>query len=441
MPLIVNSPYSGRPVKVRDQDVGRAIRDEEGRIFYAVPRSDGQGHYGSPTRKGSDKDEQRYLDMETKGQVARESGAERSLEQVHDATGTKRRGRPVLLLLILLVILAVAAGGYYWFVVLGHPLPGTEPMPVEDESAVAPAALRLDNSVPQPLIDHAEPRPLSVPSPATNASVLIPIAPAGLPDNTTEVVSPETQRPPLSPRRAESPSAQTQQIPTPPRPFLTTASGLQYRIDQPGTGAAAVAGSFVVIDYSAALPSGQVIDTTEQSGPIGFVLWSGQVIRGWDEGVAGMRVGETRSLVIPPNLVHAMGGSSDSAVFPHTTLHCTIELRDVRPGIAWSIQQPGTTGGRVARPGDTVEMHYTAWVVGRDGPFDSSRERDQPMVFTIGTGQVITGWDLGVAGMTEGEIRTVAIPSYLAYGKRGFGRIIPPNADLRYQLDLVRVLD
>lgn len=437
MPIFVNSPYSGRPVKVRDQDVGRAIRDDEGRIFYAVPRTDGEGYYGSPTRKGSEKDEQRYLDMESKGEVARETGARHSVEEVHDATGTKPRGRPVLLLLILLIVLAAIGGGYYWLVVLGNPIPGMEPAPPEDPG-VTPAAMKLidDEPLGESLLDHAEPRSLKVPAPAADASVLARLNPIGTDGAAEDASSTEPSAAALPLAEAAIPDQ-----PAPPRPFLTTASGLQYRIDEPGTGAAAVAGSFVVIDYTAALPSGQVIDTTEQSGPIGFVLWSGQVIRGWDEGVAGMREGEVRSLIIPPNLVHAMGDSSDSAVFPHTTLHCTIELRDVRPGIAWSLQQPGTPGGRVARPGDTVEMHYTAWVVGRDMPFDSSRDRGEPIVFRVGAGQVITGWDLGVAGMVEGEIRSLEIPSYLAYGKRGFGRIIPPGADLRYQLDLVRVVD
>jgi len=111
MPITIHSPYSGRPVKIRDQDIGRAVRDEEDRIFYVVPRASGDGYYAAPTRKGSDKDEQRYDAMQNKmdhvqTQVAKQHHA------VHDATGRRRRS-PILRRLVLLLILALlAVGGY-----------------------------------------------------------------------------------------------------------------------------------------------------------------------------------------------------------------------------------------------------------------------------------------------------------------------------------------
>src|SRR5690606_29595340 len=66
MPIVVHSPFSGRPVKIRDEDVGRAVRDEENRIFYVLERSDGSGHYGAPTRSGNPRDEQRYDELVAK---------------------------------------------------------------------------------------------------------------------------------------------------------------------------------------------------------------------------------------------------------------------------------------------------------------------------------------------------------------------------------------
>ncbi|MEX0655546.1 MAG: hypothetical protein WD534_18930 [Phycisphaeraceae bacterium] len=109
MPLIVRSPYSGQPVKVRDQDLGRAIRDEQGRIFYVVPRSEGQGYYAAPTRKGSEKDEQRYLDLERK--VAEQGEVARAVQQqaLHDATGPGRPVSPIRLIVLVLILLAVIA--------------------------------------------------------------------------------------------------------------------------------------------------------------------------------------------------------------------------------------------------------------------------------------------------------------------------------------------
>jgi len=109
MPIVVNSPFSGKPVKIRDQDIGRAVRDEENRIFYVLARSDGNGYYSSPTRQGGAKDEARYIEMEQKV-VKSGTQVREEVQTMHDATGRKRSGlRGKLLILIFLGILTVAA--------------------------------------------------------------------------------------------------------------------------------------------------------------------------------------------------------------------------------------------------------------------------------------------------------------------------------------------
>ncbi len=113
MPLTILSPYSGRPVKMRDQDVGRAIRDEEDRIFYVVPRSDGNGFYAAPTRKGSQRDEERYLKLQTGTAVAAGHAREQQQAAFHDARGPGRRPSPVRLLVLLLVLIALVVAGWY----------------------------------------------------------------------------------------------------------------------------------------------------------------------------------------------------------------------------------------------------------------------------------------------------------------------------------------
>ncbi|MFW6060102.1 MAG: hypothetical protein ACODAQ_07960 [Phycisphaeraceae bacterium] len=143
MPMVVYSPYSGRPVKVRDEDVNRAIRDEEGRIFYVVQRSDGQGHYTAPTRQGSEKDEQRYMEMISKSAAAEQQKHKSTPAAMHDATGPGRRGgmgrlvRLIILLVILLAVLYVALA-YTGNLPAGIPnlLPvggGQQPSSFEDE--------------------------------------------------------------------------------------------------------------------------------------------------------------------------------------------------------------------------------------------------------------------------------------------------------------------
>src|SRR5574344_2813612 len=98
--------------------------------------------------------------------------------------------------------------------------------------------------------------------------------------------------------------------------------------------------------------------------------------------------------------------------------------------------------GAEATSGSDVKVHYTGWLYqdGQQGAkFDSSRDRNDPFVFRLGAGMVIRGWDEGVQGMQVGGQRTLIIPAELGYGARGAGGVIPPNATLKFDVELLAV--
>ena len=101
-----------------------------------------------------------------------------------------------------------------------------------------------------------------------------------------------------------------------------------------------------------------------------------------------------------------------------------------------------TGTGTLASKGKSVTVHYTGWLYqdGQQGAkFDSSKDRRDPFVFSLGAGMVIKGWDEGVAGMQVGGTRVLIIPPALGYGARGAGGVIPPNATLKFEVELLSV--
>lgn len=451
-PVTILSPYSGRPVKVREHDLGRALRDEQGRVFYVVEDPE-HGRYAARTRKGSPKDLQRYREIES-GVAKLDSDEQRPAAnlQAHDATGSKR-SNPMGRLILILVVLAAAALGYVY---ISHPewlglgssdsetqenAPADEPtsqaMPsiikaalkqtTESETAPDSGTVQNDRTArrqhdarninPEPVIVAAAP-PLEETSPiGTQARYTEPA-----PIRTAPIILPAKPRP----RQVNYDD------------FHHTASGLRYKITHLTDGTSARAGNYLTVRYTAQTLDGKpLINDASQS----FILAKGQAIRAFDEGLAGIREGEQLRLFVPR-------GHSDKGALPgidripDEPFLLDVQLVSVRPGVTYITETPGDIDSRPCMPGDVIYLNYIARVEGRDEVIDATVHRGQPMRITLGNNEIIKGLELGVIGMRPGESRQLTIPPYLAYGKYSVaGGLIPENAVLSFRVTLVGIVD
>jgi peptidylprolyl isomerase len=234
-----------------------------------------------------------------------------------------------------------------------------------------------------------------------------------------------------------------------------TTSGLQYYEINEGEGAEATKNSTISTNYIIWVKTDEgyiFVDQSTAGSPLSFVLGRGDMVfPGWDEGATGMNVGGKRLLVIPPDL--GLGSEENSVIPANSTLVMEIELTDVKePQIATEVgEQDFTTTesglkyydletgtGDSPEAGQTVVVHYTGWLT--DGTqFDSSLDRGETFSFVLGAGNIIPGWDEGLATMKVGGKRQLVIPPSLAYGDQGAGSVIPPGATLIFEIELLEI--
>ncbi len=223
---------------------------------------------------------------------------------------------------------------------------------------------------------------------------------------------------------------------------ITTDTGLQYRDLAIGSGMSPINEDVVQVHSTGWLQDGRVINSTIGGDPIEFEVGGNAVIAGFDEGVRGMKPGGKRRLVIPPQIGYGSEGNAQLGVPSGATLIYDIQLVDVQRynwvTTASGLKYADLTVGNGATPqtGQICNVFYKGWLQSDGTVFDQNQPPNDPFSFAIGQGNVIAGWDEGVATMKVNGKRRLVIPPDLAYGASGQGDI-PPNATLVFDVDLI----
>lgn len=242
-----------------------------------------------------------------------------------------------------------------------------------------------------------------------------------------------------------------------PDQLKSMANGEQYYDITVGDGTEVISGTTVTTGYSIwaiGTSTNDFIVSSDAGQPATFVIGQGnKVFKGWEEGVIGMKMGGERLLIIPPEL--AMGAQGSGLIPANATLIMEITLTNVEMlrtrtlvdpqdyvSLPYSLLYYDIRVGTGITPtvGQTVEVNYIGWLL--DGTqYDSSYDRGKPFSYVYGKGNVIPGWDMGVASMKVGGKRQLVIPSYLAYGDTGMGGSItvPPGSVLILEVELLEV--
>ncbi|MFL5763055.1 MAG: FKBP-type peptidyl-prolyl cis-trans isomerase [Bacteroidia bacterium] len=238
---------------------------------------------------------------------------------------------------------------------------------------------------------------------------------------------------------------------------ITTPSGLKIvMIQENKTGEQAVAGTMATFNYSGFFKDGKMFDSSfDRNQPLKVKAGKGQLFAGWDEGITHLRKGEKAKLIIPSKLAFGEKGFQQ-LIPPNTDLIIDMDMVDVvamQVPVKYDVsklEMKTTPSGLKyyevkrngspikAESGKTVKVHYSGYLA--DGTmFDSSVERGEPIEFPLGQGQVIKGWEEGIALMNVGDKLRLVIPYDLAYGENGRPPMIPAKAELTFDVELICV--
>ncbi|MDA0244303.1 MAG: FKBP-type peptidyl-prolyl cis-trans isomerase [Chloroflexi bacterium] len=214
---------------------------------------------------------------------------------------------------------------------------------------------------------------------------------------------------------------------------INTDEEITFTLLTEGDGETPVLGDWVVIHIVGKLEDGtELFNTTTVDSPIVYPYGDELMLAGVNEAVALMQVGDKASVIIPPAL--GLGAEGGGTIPPNATLIFDMELVSI-PRVEVTEMEPGD--GELPQPGSTLVVNYVGTL--EDGTeFDSSYSRNQPFEFTLGLGQVIPGWEIGMAQIRPGGKSRLVIPSELGYGNQEIPGI-PANSTLIFEVELLEV--
>jgi len=234
---------------------------------------------------------------------------------------------------------------------------------------------------------------------------------------------------------------------------ITTPSGLSYVLNELGAGESVDSGNVVTVHYTGFLTDSTKFDSSkDRNEPFTFKVGGGMVIGGWDEGLSYLKVGDKATFTIPAELGY--GSKAQGSIPANSTLIFDVDVLNVKDGAkpfivkgldttSFSsglkmIKMIENTDSILPNRGQMVSVDYSGYLI--DGKlFDSSVDRGKPIEFPVGNGSVIKGWDEAILKMHKGDKARLIIPASLAYGERGAGKVIPPNATLIFDVVLVDI--
>ena len=234
----------------------------------------------------------------------------------------------------------------------------------------------------------------------------------------------------------------------------TSGSGLKYIFfDINKKAEKADSGDVVFVHYVGKLNDTTIFDESySRKEPLNFKLGTGRVIKGWDEGIQLMHVGDSALLTIPPEL--AYGDRDMGQIPPNSTLIFTVKLvkvvKPIKPydvkgldtisldsGMKYILVKKGK-GKLKSSDGDRITVNYSGYLA-NGKKFDASYDRGKPINLVLGRHQVIKGWEIGLQGMKVGEKRRLLIPYQLGYGAAGKPPVIPAKSQLVFDVEMMAI--